>query len=106
MSVGPSVSDQGGEADLELPGVTFEVREWYVDGTGDTVTVDMPWTARDADVGLLTRGDAFGTGSRLLISGEPRWGGAPLDAPIAWSCGFSRYYDEKTASTWQETFGR
>ncbi len=51
----------------------------------------------DADVDALTPGDAYGTGSRLLISGEPQWGSAPLDAPIAWSCGFSRYYAEKTA---------
>lgn len=78
VRVGPSVSDRGDGANLGLPGVTFEVREWFVGGSVDSVTVDMQ----------LPPGD-FPVGSRLLVSGEARWGGGPLDYPIAWSCGFT-----------------
>jgi len=38
LGVGPSVSDRGDSADLDLPGVTFTVREWFSGGRGDTVT--------------------------------------------------------------------
>jgi hypothetical protein len=41
-------------------------------------------------------------GSRLLVSGEPRWGGTPLEDPIAWGCGFTRYYDSGTAKSWKQ----
>ncbi len=93
--VGPSVSHRGGSGDLGLPGVTFEVREWFTGGDSATVTVDMP----------LGTTDAYDGGTRLLVSGEPRWGGGPLDAPIAQGCGFTRYHDERTASAWRATFG-
>lgn len=101
VAVGPSVSDRGDEADLALPGVTFEVQQWYSGGEADTVTVDLqsPTTgsAEPADPGY-----AYGIGSRLLVSGEARWGGSPLDAAIAWGCGFSRYWDPATAAAWQD----
>lgn len=82
--------------------MTFEVRERYAGGTDDQVTVDMQTVMSDPEGPEPAA--VYGVGSRLLISGEPRWGGTPLDAPIAWGCGFSRYYDEKTAATWRETF--
>lgn len=99
LSIGPSASDRGDAADLDTSGVTFEVNEWFAGGDSDTVVVDM-----QSPTGLssASEGYSYGVGSRLLVSGEPRWGGAPLDAPIAWSCGFSRYYDAATAGAWRE----
>lgn len=106
LEVGPSVSDRGDEADLNLPGVTFEVREWFSGNPGsDTVTVDVPSaTTRSED--SSDPGYALGPGSRLLVSGESRWGGSSLESPIAWGCGFSRYYDARTAKAWRSAFGR
>ena len=104
VDVGASVSDRGDGADLGLAGVTFEVREWFSGGEGRTVTVDMlpPSTAA-----ILSDVDyAYGVGSRLLVSGQPRWGGSPLQQPIAWGCGFSRYYDSATATAWREALAR
>lgn len=90
VSLGRSVSDRGDGADLGLPGVTFEVREWFVGGANGTVTVDMQLPTEELQVG-----------SRLLVSGEARWGGAPLESPIAWGCGFSIAYDSAEASAWR-----
>jgi hypothetical protein len=105
VEVGPSVSDRGDGADLGLPGVTFEVREWFSVGRADTVTVDMQSpTTGSADPS--EPGYAFGVGSRLLVSGEARWGGSPLKDPIAWGCGFSRYYDPETATAWRDAIAR
>lgn len=105
VEVGPSVSDRGDGADLGLPGVTFEVREWFSGGRADTVTVDMqPLTTGSADPS--DPGYAYGIGSRLLVSGEARWGGSPLEDPIAWGCGFSRYYDPETAAAWHDALTR
>lgn len=100
VGVGPSVSDRGDQGDLGLSGVTFEVREWFTGGDAQEVTVDLQGVNNEsgAEWGL-----PFEIGQRLLISGEPRWAGAPLDSPIAWSCGFSRFYDEQTASQWRES---
>ena len=97
-------SDRGDEADLGLPGVIFEVREWFSGGRGDTVTVDVEPPTRGSED--LAPGYAYGVGSRLLVSGEARWGGSPLKSPIAWGCGFSRYYDSETAMAWRDAFAR
>lgn len=102
VDIGDSVSDRGDGADLGSPGVTFEVGEWFSGGSADTVTVDVQVpNAESADAGY-----SYGIGSRLLVSGEARWGGAPLDAPIAWGCGFTRYYDGDAAEAWQDAFAR
>ncbi|MCY7287577.1 MAG: hypothetical protein LH624_04850 [Cryobacterium sp.] len=97
VKIGPSVSDRGDGADLNLQGVTFQVQEWFSGGQDDTVTVDMLLPGSSSE-----GGDAYGIGSRLLVSGEPRWGGSPLSAPIAWACEFSRYYDADTATAWRD----
>ncbi len=45
---------------------------------------------------------AYEVGKPLLVSGEPRWGGAPLKDAIAWSCGgFTRYYEPSVAAEWR-----
>ena len=97
-AIGPARSNRPG-VELELSGVTFRVHTWFRGGSGDTVTVDL-----DTPRGTLSSAEpsvpTYDIGTRLLVSGEPRWGGAPLDAPIAWSCGFTRSYDAQTAAEW------
>ncbi len=86
-----------------LPGysaVTFKVHEWFRGGDQATVTVDM-MSPQSAGAVSSVEGLAYGVGSRLLVSGEPRYGGSPLNAPIAWGCGFTRTYDRSTAETWK-----
>lgn len=91
-------------AEDESPGslsyahVTFEVHEWFRPSGPDRVTVEMSppgyhSTLKEAD---------YAIGSRLLLSGESRWGGAPLDDPIVWSCGFSRTYTTEAAAAWDQ----
>ncbi|MDP9405582.1 MAG: hypothetical protein M3O86_03130 [Actinomycetota bacterium] len=95
-SIGPGQSNRGGDGSLDLAAVTFALNEWFSGGTSPTVTVDMERVP-------LPEGDpSYGVGSRLLVSGEPRWGGAPLDDPIAWGCEFTRYYDAPTADAWRK----
>lgn len=104
VAIGPGTTDRGDESDLNLIGVTFQVHDWYAGGGGGTITVDMQPSGQQ--VSTSQPETAYGLGSRLLISGEPRWGGSPLDDPIAWGCGFSRYYDPATAASWDRAFAR
>lgn len=92
-------SDAEGDADGSVP-VTFTVTEWFAGGEGDRVTVDMPAPGMVSTDG----GIAYEAGARLLVSGEPRFGGAPLDQAVAWGCGFTRSYDEGTAAEWRAAF--
>ena len=86
-----------------LPGynsVTFAVHEWFRGDGQATVTVDLmagPATGTVSSVEAVS----YGVGTRLLVSGEPRFGGSPLQAPIAWGCGFTRSYDPSTAEGWR-----
>ena len=80
--------------------VTFHVNEWFRGGAQGTVTVDMMGPSMNSDQEL-----SYGVGSRLLVTGEPRFGGSPLNAAVAWGCGFTRYYDESTATAWRQAFG-
>ena len=91
IATGPSVSDRVGSME-GYTGVTFEVREWFAGGSGDAVTVDLA--------------SRPGVGARLLVAGEPRWDGQPLEEAVAWeSCGYVRYFDPDVADDWRETFG-
>lgn len=83
--------------------VTFAVNHWYRGGSQSEVTVDM-WAPSQYDDEEGEFGASYGIGSRLLVSGEPRWGGEPLDAAVAWSCGFTRYWDEDTDAEWDAIF--
>ncbi|WP_027344400.1 hypothetical protein [Hamadaea tsunoensis] len=96
VRIGPPLSNRTGVA-LPLEGVTFEVHRWFRGGSADTVTVDL-MPAPPALEGV----PAYGPGTRLLVSGQPRWGGTPTQAAIAWGCGFTRYYDPATAAQWAE----
>lgn len=68
--------------------VEFEVHEWFAGGDEPRAKV---WVAAD-----LVPGD------RLLVSGEPRWGGVPLEDAIAWlGCGgFTVPYSDEAAQFW------
>lgn len=44
-------------------------------------------------------------GARLLVTGEPRWGGHPLDDPVAWSCGFTQPWTADAAESWANALG-
>ena len=80
--------------------VTFDVHEWFaIDGPA-TVTVDLA----PPRPGSSVQPPEYDVGSRLLVSGEPRRGGQPLDAPVAWLCGFTRTRDPSTASAWRAVF--
>lgn len=83
--------------------VTFDVHEWFQGGGPDRVVVEM-----NSPVGERSVGDEAGgyygyyrSGDRLLVSGQPRWGGEPLDFAIAWYCGFTRTHDEETTTAWR-----
>ena len=98
--IGPSVTDRSGASGLDRVGVTFAVNEWFSGGEEPTVTVDLPAPASPGASTTSEGGPVYGIGSRLLVSGADRWDGAPLE-PIAWTCGFTRYYDEETAASWR-----
>ncbi|MGY1723918.1 hypothetical protein [Blastococcus sp. SYSU DS0533] len=101
VDIGPAVTTRPGAPGPpeDLVGVTFAVQEWFSGGSGETVTVDLP-APYDPVAGSSTPGPVYGVGSRLLVSGADRWEGSPLE-PIAWLCGFTRYYDEETAAAWR-----
>jgi hypothetical protein len=103
IAVGASISNHGGAGDLPwLAGVTLRVNAWFKGGTAATVVVDLP-APLAADVGLEdVVAPQYGVGTRLLVSGAPRWGGAdPLASAIAWGCGgFTRYYSPADAVRW------
>jgi hypothetical protein len=97
-AIGPSLPNRP-DMDPGLVAVTFRVNQWFRGGSGATVTVDWysPGQRNSATDPSLA---SYGVGSRLLVSGEPRRGGAPSDSPVAWTCGFTRYYDPHTAADW------
>lgn len=99
VAIAPGATNRSGNGVLDTVAVSFAVHEWFAGGTAETVTVDL--------IGPTSKiaGDetpAYEEGTRLLVSGEPRWGGEPLDDAIAWSCGgFTRYYEAAVADEWR-----
>ena len=98
-AIAPGGTNESDKGALDTVAVTFSVNEWFKGGTNETVTVDLISPTSDI------AGDetpAYEEGTRLLVSGEPRWGGQPLDDAIAWSCGgFTRYYEATVADEWR-----
>jgi hypothetical protein len=86
-----------------VPWVTFEVNRWYLGGDAPQVGVWMEGVSTSRSTGSQ---DAFPVepGARLLVAGEPRWGGSPLDDPIAWWCGFTRRWTAAAAAEWDLAF--
>jgi hypothetical protein len=95
-----AIAEKTSSGDDPYIDVTLDVHEWFVGDGPDIVNVEMFPPGIRTSVGTAD----YGVGSRLLISGEPRWGGSPLESPVAWMCGFSRTYDTDTAATWREAF--
>lgn len=94
-----SAASTAGLPDGYVP-VTFKVHRWFRGGAGATVVVTMPRPEGSSGQDSA----AYRIGSRLLVSGEPRYGGAPLADPIAWACGFTRSYTPGEAAAWGEAF--
>lgn len=101
--IGSAESNRPDRGPLDLVGVTFEVIEWFSVGSASTVTIDMESPDRRAPR-LSESVPSYALGSRLLVSGEPRWGGPPLEDAIAWGCDFTRYHDPGTAESWRMAF--
>lgn len=83
----PKVGDDGSGVKPQ-PRARFEVAEWFAGGSGPEVRV---WLQRDVAVG-----------ERLLVSGEQRWGGAPLDDAIEWEWGWTLEHSEHDAEAWRQ----
>jgi hypothetical protein len=75
-----------GEEDPRIPWVTFSVHRWDRGGSGDEVGVWVENLNIETSAGTI-RGEP---GTRLLVAGEPRWGGerpstmpspGPADSP-------------------------
>ena len=81
----------------ETPWVTFDVNAWFLGGSADTVGIWMDGLNVESSAGSVTAE----VGSRLLVSGEPRWGGEPLDDPLAWTCGFTQEWSQDKAAEWE-----
>ncbi|GAA2635631.1 hypothetical protein [Paractinoplanes durhamensis] len=99
--IGPARTERSPQPGrLDLRSVTFQVHTWFKGGSAGTAVVDMDAPA----VGSTTGGEgvpAYQIGTRLLVSGMPRWGdAAPLTDAIAWGCGFTRYYSPSMAAAW------
>ncbi len=83
--------------------VTFDVHEWFRGGAAEKTIVEMsPPRAEGSAISADYQVTSYEVGSRLLVTGEPRWGGEPLDNAIAWYCGFTRTHDESTATAWRD----
>ena len=85
--------------------VTFTVNAWFRGSDQGIVTLDMIGPMNGSSV-VEDQEISYGVGTRLLVSGEPRFGGRPLQAAIAWPCGFTRYYDRVTAASWHQVFSQ
>lgn len=92
-----TVTEVGSETDPSAPlgegpiqRATFAVDDWFAGGSGDTIVV---WMQRSVAVG-----------DRLLVTGEPRWGGEPLDDAIAWECDFTVEWSDAAGAEWASAF--
>jgi hypothetical protein len=89
-----------GEEDLGYVDVTFRVEEWFHGGDANQFTVSM----FPPDVVSSVDNETYQVGSRLLVTGEDRWGSESLDEPVAWYCGFTRAYSPAMADEWRQAF--
>lgn len=97
----------GDDLDLGYATVTFDVERWFAGGSDDQVQVQMtpPVDGGGAPDESAEGGPSYGVGTRLLVSGEPRWGGDdPLADAVVWGCGFTVYHDPQTAEVWDRVF--
>ena len=97
----PRLPPEDGDTAL-VPWVTFSVNRWYRGGSGGEVGVWLDFLNATTSAGTIEGGP----GTRLLVAGEPRWGGQPLDDPIAWACGFTQPYTEEAATEWERALSQ
>jgi hypothetical protein len=100
------VEDPGGAMPSYL--LTFQVHEWFKPlGGGSTVTVRTITPPQGSGHDVSAEFPDYTVGTRLLIAGEPQWGGSNLlkDA-FAWGCGFSRPYTPDDAATWRKLLSK
>jgi hypothetical protein len=104
LSIEPRQDPRLPPGEDEVPWVTFDVNRWYAGGQEARVGV---WIEDSSSSPTISSVDSIAVeeGARLLVSGEPRWGGRPLDDPIAWSCGFTEPWTEEAAADWDRAFG-
>jgi hypothetical protein len=96
VSFDGTVTAIAGEAGQETAVVTFQVGEWFRGGPGATTTAILPAPLPPGRV-VGEAGPAVTTGTRLLVSGDALGGGRLL----ARMCGYTRYYDDRTAAAWR-----
>ncbi len=100
ISIGPGITGRRPDTGVSaLRAVTFRVNAWFKGGSGETAVVDMTQPGMAGKM-IDETVPSYGMGTRLLVSGMPRWGGAPLDNAIAWGCGFTRYHSPERAAEW------
>ncbi|WP_375499366.1 hypothetical protein [uncultured Jatrophihabitans sp.] len=104
VAIGSPVSQRPGDPEpWDYVGVTFQVNEWFKGGDANTFTVDMPESGKSSLEGDGSPSE-YSAGTRLLVSGMARSGGAdPLAYPVAWvGCGgFTLYYSQSAAGDWR-----
>ena len=88
------------EGEDEVPWVTFEVNRWFRGGSASEVGVWVEVPNTETSAGTISAEP----GTRLLVAGEPRWGGEPLEDPIAWPCGFTRRWTTVVVAEWEAAF--
>lgn len=93
------VSKSPPDSDLYVD-VTFSIHEWYRPDGPSELTIEMV----RADAAASVEGASYEVGSRLLVSGESRWGESGLRDLIAWGCGFSQIYSTEQATVWRSAF--
>lgn len=80
------------QTNLDMRTVAFTVREWFLGGNGQAVTVVMFAPKQQAPPSYAPGTRLLVSGDAAIVQGEPRQ---------AWPCGFTRYYDRQTATTWR-----
>ncbi|MEQ8719300.1 MAG: hypothetical protein RIE08_16945 [Acidimicrobiales bacterium] len=88
-AIDPRLHGEEGTA-IPQPFARFAVDEWFRGGGPAEIDV---WIQREVAVG-----------DDLLVSGEPRWSGAPTDDPIAWECGFTSPLSPALEAEWTAVF--
>ena len=88
------------EGERAVRWVSFHVHRWFRGGTAPEVAVWIENLNIESSIGAVEAEP----GTRLLVSGEPRWGGDALDDPIAWPCGFTQPWTEEAAAEWETAF--
>ncbi len=84
--------------------VVFDVNEAFAGVDSPQITVQMASPSAHHASGETDEfaPRRYSVGTRFLVSGvlQLHSGGRPF----VWGCGFTRYWDEQTASTWRSTF--